>query len=97
MCCFQPGSYPVMNLAALATIIQNFELDTWTEKLVLCIKDKEIDVNVLDNGYLELDGEVPTITHERELDEVIKQHGAYVKYTYRRRQASLSYLERVAA
>ena len=94
--CFEPGSYPVMSMSALVAIIKNFDLDIVAEKIVLCVKGKEINVKALGNGYLELDGEVPTIAHERELDEVIKQHGAYVKYTYRRRQASLPYLDLAA-
>ena len=73
------GKYSVASLADLAITIQRFDLDAQTGNLVLCIKDKEIDVKVLGNGYIELDGEVPTIAKEREVDEAIKQHGAYVK------------------
>ena len=73
------GKYSVASLSDLAIIIQRFDLDAQTENLVLCIKDKEVDVKVLGNGYIELDGEVPTIAKEREFDEAIKQYGAYVK------------------
>ena len=76
-----PNLFPVVSLKALIESVKGFQVYRPLGKFALCLKGKQLRVGVLPNGYMELDGAVPTLAEEREIDASIKQHGATVMVT----------------
>jgi len=76
-----PNLFPVVSLSALLTIVKNFQVARPLGRIALCLKGEKLKVGVLSNGYVELDGVVPTLAVEREIDESIKQYGASLEFT----------------
>lgn len=71
-----PGLTPVSSMQACLEIIKGFQVATPCAKVALWLRGEKIDVAMLPNGYVELDGKVPTLASEREFDECIQQYGA---------------------
>ena len=76
-----PNIFPVVSLNAMFEVVKTFQLVRPKEKIALCLKGKKLKVSMLANGYVELDGEVPTFAVEREIDQAIKQYGAAIEFT----------------
>ncbi len=76
-----PGIVPVQSLSSAATVIKERQMARPGAKYALHIKGQTLIVDVLANGYLELNGRVPTIAHERSIDEEIRASGAVLDLT----------------
>jgi len=76
-----PGLTPVISFEAMIQIAKNILVSRPQGKLALCLMGEKKQVNLLSNGYVELDGVVETIAAEREIDKAIKQFGAFLELT----------------
>jgi len=79
-----PGLAPVISFKAMIQIAKHFQITCPQGKLALWLMGEKMQVNVLPNGFVELDGVVETLAVEREIDEAIKHYGAILELTNER-------------
>jgi len=71
----------VISFKAMIQIAKHFQITRPQGKLALWLMGEKKQVNLLPNGFVELDGVVETLAVEREIDEAIQQHGAFLELT----------------
>lgn len=76
-----PGLAPVISFEAMIMIAKTFQITRPQGKLALCLMGEKKQVNLLPNGFVELDGVVETLAVEREIDQAIQQYGAILELT----------------
>lgn len=73
------GNEAVFSFNSLVDAIKRFQLVRPRCKLAMKIGDAKIQVNLLSNGFIELDGKVQPVAIEREIEDVIAQYGAILE------------------
>ncbi len=77
MCAKQVGSTEaVQSFKSLIDAIKRFQISRPSSKLVIKLAGVVFGVNLLSNGFIELDGKVPPVAIEKEIEEAITQYGA---------------------
>jgi hypothetical protein len=74
------GSEAVVSFTNLIEAIKRRQLLRPRSKLALKVGGGPVPVNLLPNGYIELDGKVPSIALEKYLDWEMQEHGATLEY-----------------
>ncbi len=73
------GNEAVFSFNALIDAIKRCQLVRPRSKLAMKIGDASIPVNLLANGFIELDGKVQPVAVEKEIEDVIAQFGAVLE------------------
>lgn len=69
----------VFSFKSLIDAIKRCQLIRPRAKLAMKIGDASIPVNLLPNGFVELDGKVQPVAVEKEIEDVIAQYGAILE------------------
>lgn len=73
------GHEAVFSFKALIDGVKRLQLIRPRSKLAMKIGDASIPVNLLSNGFIELDGKVQPVAVEKEIEDVIAQYGAVLE------------------
>lgn len=73
------GHEAVFSFNALIDAVKRRQLIRPRAKLAMKIGDASIPVNLLPNGFVELDGKVQPVAVEKEIEDVIAQFGAVLE------------------
>jgi len=77
MCAKQVGSTEVVqSFKSLIDAIKRLQISRPSSKLVIKLAGVVFGVNLLSNGFIELDGKVAPVAIEKEIEEAITQYGA---------------------
>ncbi len=70
------GTEVVKSFKALIDSIKRRQLLRPRSRLAMCLAGGEFAVNLLPNGFVELDGVVPPLAVEKEIEDAMNQFGA---------------------
>jgi len=76
---FAFGTEAVASMNHLIDAIKRRQILRPRSKLMLLVGDKTLAVNLLPNGFIELDGQAQAVSVERRVEEAMAKFGAFLQ------------------